>query len=116
MPSQIIVYCSSVQQTVRYAEKLGAVCYHRRVESKNNKAEQVRQLTKGQQQVFIATNALGLEIDQSTICVVIHNQPPKKMQDYAQETGRAGQGGQPSEAIVVIGAAYRANRTQQVSS
>lgn len=72
-------------------------------------------MTEGQQQVFVATNALGLGIDRSTICVVIHDQPPKKMRDYAQETGRAGRGGQLSEAIVVIGAAYRADGMRQPS-
>ena len=67
MLGQIIMYCNTVAKTVKLAKVLGCVCFHRNVESSKEKGELVRQLTKGQQQVFTATNALGLRVDAPTI-------------------------------------------------
>ena len=49
--------------------------------------------------MFAATNALGLGIDAPSIRAVVHAGSPSKIQDYAQELGRAGRDGPPSEAI-----------------
>ena len=114
LPSQIIVYCDTVSKTKSYAQMLGCVCYHRKVGSHKKKAELVRQLTEGHQQVFAATNALGLGIDRPTVRVVIHTRPPKKMRDYVQESGRAGRDGEKSEAILVMGAMYNQAGKRQV--
>jgi superfamily II DNA helicase RecQ len=51
---------------------LGSICYYRAVGSVEDKKEIVQQLTSGQQQVFTATNALGLGVDAATIWAVIH--------------------------------------------
>ncbi|KAF2809846.1 uncharacterized protein BDZ99DRAFT_487892 [Mytilinidion resinicola] len=58
---QVIIYCDTVKKTIRLAEVLECVCFHRNVGSSKEKSELVKQLTKGQQQVFTATNALGLD-------------------------------------------------------
>ncbi|KAH6612356.1 P-loop containing nucleoside triphosphate hydrolase protein [Boeremia exigua] len=113
MPGQIIVYCDTVAKTVRLARLLGCVCYHRQVGSRGEKAELVRQLTEGRQQVFTATNALGLGVDAPTIRVVIHIRIVRKLRDYAQESGRAGRDGQKSEAIIVRGERYRRDGSMQ---
>ncbi|KAF2834060.1 hypothetical protein M501DRAFT_903538, partial [Patellaria atrata CBS 101060] len=63
MPSQIIVYCGTVARTIKLAGILGCVCYHRQAGNRKEKEEMLRQLTERQQQVFTATNALGLGID-----------------------------------------------------
>jgi ferredoxin-thioredoxin reductase catalytic subunit len=47
MLGQIIVYCNTVAKTVQLAKVLGCVCFHRNVGSSKEKAELVRQLTKG---------------------------------------------------------------------
>ena len=106
MPGQILVYCDTVEKTVRLAKLLGCVCYHRQVGSRGEKAELVRQLTEGRQQVFTATNALGLGVDAPTIRVVIHVGVVRKLRDYAQESGRAGRDGLKSEAIILRGVVY----------
>ncbi|KAF2174793.1 P-loop containing nucleoside triphosphate hydrolase protein [Zopfia rhizophila CBS 207.26] len=107
MPGQIIVYCDMVEKAVRFATMLKCVCYHRQVGSGSEKSELVRQLTEGRQQVFTATNALGLGVDAPTIRVVIHVGVVRKLRDYAQESGRAGRDGLKSEAIILRGVAPR---------
>ena len=114
MPGQIIVYCDTVEKTERLATVLGCVCYHRRVGSRAEKSELVRQLTEGLQQVFTATNALGLGVDAPTIRAVIHVGVVRKIRDYAQESGRAGRDGLKSEAIILRGVRYnRAGSVQE---
>jgi len=114
MPGQIIVYCDMVEKAVQYARLLQCVCYHRQVGSRGEKAELVRQLTEGRQQVFTATNALGLGVDAPTIRVVIHVGVVRKLRDYAQESGRAGRDGEKSEAIIIRGVTYdRAGRVRE---
>jgi superfamily II DNA helicase RecQ len=66
------VYCGTVARTVEIAGVLGGICYHRAVGSVEDKKEIVQQLTSGQQQVFTATNALGLGVDAATIWAVIY--------------------------------------------
>jgi superfamily II DNA helicase RecQ len=65
------------------------------------KREIVRVLTKGRQQVFTATNALGLGVNAPTIRVMIHVGLVRRLRDYAQENGRTGRNGQVSEAIIL---------------
>jgi superfamily II DNA helicase RecQ len=103
LPGQIVVYCGTVARTVQMAEVLGAVCYHRAAGSVEEKKEMVQQLTRGERQVFTATNALGLGIDAPTIRAVVHVGTVRKMRQYAQESGRAGRDGQESEAIIMRG-------------
>ena len=98
---QIIVYCDTVGKTQRLAEVLGCVCYYRTVGSAKEKKELLNLLTSGRQQVFTATNALGLGIDAPTIRAVVHVGAIRKVRHYAQESGRAGRDGEPSEAIIL---------------
>jgi superfamily II DNA helicase RecQ len=102
-PGQVIVYCDTVQKTVRLAEVLGCVCYHRNVGSSQEKKALVAQLTSGQQQVFTATNALGLGVDAPTIRAVVHVGLVRSVRQYAQESGRAGRDRLASEAIIMRG-------------
>ena len=48
------------------------------------------------------TNALGLGIDIPDVRLVLHTEPSFDLLNYRQESGRAGQDGVQSEAIVMI--------------
>jgi superfamily II DNA helicase RecQ len=61
----------------------------------------LRRLTGQTEQVFIATNALGVGIDALTIQVVIHVGVLKELKQYSQESSRVGRDGQASEAIIM---------------
>ncbi len=99
---KIIVYCETVEQTEELANELGAACFHRNAGSKEDKSGILRELKAYDgQQVFTATNALGLGVDAPTIRVVIHVGRVRRLRDYSQESGRAGRDGGESEAIIL---------------
>lgn len=88
--------------------------YFREVGNKQEKKKILQSLTKGKEQVFTATNALGLGIDAPTIRVVIHVGLKEKIRDYSQESGRAGRDGLKSEAIIMRSFTIRAGRREVV--
>ena len=102
-PGQIIVYCARIEQAKRLAKVLDCSTYYRAVGSDEEKREILMRFTKGLEQVFTATNALGLGIDAPQIRAVIHVGMRKKMRDYAQESGRAARDGKDSDAIIMRG-------------
>ena len=53
--------------------------------------------------LIIATTAFGMGIDCPDIVRVIHWGLPSNIEDYAQETGRAGRNGKPAEAVLYRG-------------
>jgi superfamily II DNA helicase RecQ len=109
LPCQIIVYCDSVPKTKEYAAMLGAACYHREAGTPQEKLELLRQLTEGQQQVFVATSALALGVDHGLIRVVFFIGQIRTLRELVQQSGRAGRDGAPSKAVIIRGATYGPN-------
>ena len=54
--------------------------------------------------MIIASNAFRLGIDKLDMRAVVHTRPIYQVRSYRQESGWAGRDGQPSEAIIIVGA------------
>jgi ATP-dependent DNA helicase RecQ len=74
---------------------LKALAYHAGLPDDRRHAAQDAFMT-GRVETIVATIAFGMGIDKADIRGVYHYNLPKTLENYAQETGRAGRDGQPS--------------------
>lgn len=66
------------------------------------KRETEESFMKSDSAVLFATCAYGMGVDKKNIRTVIHYSMPRSLEDYAQEAGRAGRDGKPSDAVVLF--------------
>ena len=55
-----------------------------------------------QAQVIVATNAFGMGIDKDNVKTVIHTQLPENIENYYQESGRAGRNGEKAFSVLLF--------------
>ena len=55
----------------------------------------------GTVRVMFATKAFGMGIDKADIRGIVHKGVPSSLEDYAQETGRAGRDGEASKCVLM---------------
>lgn len=85
------------------ARGLSALPYHAGLDDKTRKAHQDRFLNEPGI-VIVATIAFGMGVNKPEVRFVAHLDMPKSLEDYHQQTGRAGRDGLPAEAWMLFGA------------
>ncbi|MBI9016340.1 MAG: DNA helicase RecQ [Phycisphaerae bacterium] len=100
-----IIYCikrSDTEQVAKSLNKEGykALPYHAGLTDEKRRKHQDA-FIKEKTDIIVATIAFGMGIDKSNVRYVIHCGMPKSLENYQQESGRAGRDGLNSECVLL---------------
>lgn len=113
-----IIYCLSRKKVEELAEILqangiNARAYHAGMDSATRTQNQDDFLME-KIDVIVATIAFGMGIDKPDVRFVAHIDMPKSIENYFQETGRAGRDGKPAQAWMCYGLADVVNQMRLI--
>jgi len=101
-----LIYVTTQRSAEEIAERLtedgiATTAYHAGLDAECRMAIQ-NEFIKSRAGVVVATIAFGMGIDKSNIRYIYHFNPPKSLEAYAQEVGRAGRDGKVSLCEMMI--------------
>lgn len=101
-----IVYVSTTALAEKIATKLKkdgikALEFHGRMD-KNIKINHQEKFINNEVQVIVATSAFGMGVDKSDVKLVVHYEISDSLENYIQEAGRAGRGGEHIDAECIV--------------
>ncbi len=104
-PEPSIIYVRNRKSCLNMATQLQslgfkATYYHGGLSAKEKDKNMQLWMTE-QVQVIVATNAFGMGIDKANVKTVIHTQLPENIENYYQESGRAGRNGAKAFAVLL---------------
>jgi len=104
-PQPSIIYVRNRKSCLNIASQLQslgftATYYHGGLSAKE-KDKNMQLWMSEQSQVIVATNAFGMGIDKDNVKTVIHTQLPENLENYYQESGRAGRNGAKAFSVLL---------------